>query len=300
MYQAARLATLNAPPSEVWPMIADFHGLYRFHPLISDTRKENHGLWRRDMFKDLDAGSLEERLHFSDKAMCYSYRSINAGGGFWPIDAYYGKFKLWPRDGGRTGILWGAQLVPSDPEDVARNEAMVPEMIENEEQGLGGLIEMFGGSWLEPEPHDYAAVAIGHFDADPESLWALVGDYYAIGEWIPNVAKVERVSNGRRYVHIAGGNQIDAEDEVLRDDTKRIYSYSSRLEPASAYPCDDYIANIKVWPREGGGSGMSWSGQFTPSHPEDRAQTAMVAGMMQEEYSKSLQKLAVRFGGRVI
>jgi carbon monoxide dehydrogenase subunit G len=297
MYQAARAATLNATADDVWRIVSDFQGLSRFHPLISVTHPENHGLWRRDMFKDLDQGSLEERLHFSDRSRCYSYRSLNAGGGFFPIDSYFGKFKVWPRGDGSSGVIWSAQLIPQDPENVAANEAMVPQMIENETAGLEGLIGMFGGAHLPPEPHDYAAAAVAELDADAETLWDLVGDFFGIADWIPNVAQVERVSNGRRFVHLGSHPQIDAEDELFRDDSRRTYSYSTRLEPDSGYPCDDYIANVKVWTLGAERCGIVWSGQFTPSNPEDREESAKVAAMMQHEYDSSLAGLAERFGG---
>lgn len=298
MYQSARAVTLSAPATDVWAMLSDFHGLSKFHPLIKETHRENNGLWRRDMFGDVASGSLEERLHYSDRAMCYSYRSLNAGGGAWPVDSYFGKFKVWSQAPDRTGVLWAAQMVPSHPEDDA--SALLTQLIDNQRVGLGGLIQQFGGEEQATPDHAYAALAIAHLDADPEVVWALVGDFFGIADWISTVESAEQVSNGRRFVKLRGNDQIDVETELFRDDAARTLSYDSRLEPASAYPCDDYIANLKVWPRAEGGTGFAWSGQFTPTHPDEAITVAKTAQMMASEYRDSLEGLAKRFGGAIV
>lgn len=298
MYQSVRAVTLSAPVADVWAMVGDFHGLPKFHPLIKETIRENNGLWRRDMFEGVASGSLEERLHYSDRTMCYSYRSLNAGGGAWPVDSYFGKFKVWKQDADRTGVLWAAQMVPSDPEADAKS--LLSQLIENQRVGLGGLVEHFGGEEHDTPDHAYAVSAMAHLQADPDEVWTFVGDFFDIAEWISTVESVERVSNGRRFVKLKGADQIDVETELFRDDAARTLSYDSRLEPASAYPCDDYIANLKVWPRAEGGAGLVWSGQFTPTDPDDTATVDKVVQMMGSEYRDSVEGLAKRFGGNVI
>lgn len=298
MYQSVRAVTLDAPAVDVWDMISDFHGLLKFHPLIKETRRENNGLWRRDMFAGVDAGSLEERLHYSDRAMCYSYRSLNAGGGAWPIDSYFGKFKVWTRGPEHTGVLWAAQMVPTDPE--ANAESLTAQLAENQVVGLGGLIDHFGGAPLPVPDHAYAVSAMAHLNATPDEIWSAVGDFFQIADWITTVEHVEKVSNGRRFVKLKDADQFDAETELFRDDEARTLSYDSRLEPDSAYPCDDYIANLKVWPRPDGGAGLVWSGQFTPTDPDDEAVVERVVHMMTSEYRASLEGLVKRFGGAMV
>lgn len=295
MYQSARTVNLNAPASDVWALVGDFFGLSNFHPMISKTHHENYGLWRRDMFGDVASGSLEERLHHSDRSMSYSYRSINAGGGAWPVDSYFGKFKVWSQGPDTAGVLWAGQMIPSDPE--ADMAALVGQLVENQTVGLGGLVDRFGGSQGPSPDHDFAAHAVAHLDAEPDEVWALVGDFFRIAEWITTVKSVEMVSNGRRFVGQHASDHIDVETELFRSDTSRTLSYDSRLEPGSAYPCDDYIANLKVWPRASGGSGLVWSAQVTPSTPEDTATVEKVIAMMGTEYTESLAGLVDRFGG---
>ncbi|MEJ6395990.1 SRPBCC family protein [Gymnodinialimonas sp. 2305UL16-5] len=298
MYQSARAVTLNAPIAKVWDIVGDFHGLPKFHPLIKETKRENGGLWRRDMFAGVDAGSLEERLHYSDQAKCYSYRSLNAGGGAWPIDSYFGKFKVWSRGPERTGVLWSAQMIPTDPE--AGADSLTAQLVENQTVGLGGLVDHFGGAPLPVPEHAYAASALAHLNTTPDQVWSFVGDFFQIADWITTVETVKKVSNGRRFVKLKDADQIDVETELFRDDAARTLSYDSRLEPDSAYPCDDYIANLKVWPRADGTAGLVWSGQFTPTNPDDETTVNTVSDMMTSEYRASLEGLVQQFGGNMV
>ena len=67
---------IEAPPEEVWEALADFSGVHRFHPTVSDSRSltdDDRGLGAtRQCDLTLGGGQLEERISSWDEGRSYS------------------------------------------------------------------------------------------------------------------------------------------------------------------------------------------------------------------------------------
>ena len=284
-YHTSRKAIIDSSPEDLWRKVSDFLGRGRYDGGISTLRPERHGLWRTVASEDLE--TLEERLHHSEATWSTGYRVISPGQSGY-LDA---KVKVWRSPADKAGILWMTQQVLAG--DSYSNEGDV--FSRREMSAVEALVEGMGGYLLPSPSHNFGAVARVEIDAKLKDVWMVAGDFFGIAEWVPGIRGVEKVSAGRRFVYIQDGNIVEDQTEIVRNDSAFLVVYDTRLEPDSAYPCDDYTSALKAWRSPNGGCYIVWAGQFTPSNPEDTEAASRVATGMAAEYQAALHHLRYKF-----
>lgn len=123
-------------------------------------------------------------------------------------------------------------------------------------------------------------------DAPPSAVWALIGDFCAIGRWHPQVERCilssdeddETVRVQIRGLVIKGGKGTVVEVETSRDEAGMSYSYSFVQGPL---PVSAYNASIAVRPN-GAGSTVIWSGSFDAAGMSDAEALADMAQVYDE------------------
>jgi hypothetical protein len=95
--------------------------------------------------------------------------------------------------------------------------------------------------------------------ATPDALWTKVGDFCAIGNWLPPVEKCTLSADGKmRTLSLKGGGEV-VEALISRSDAHRTYSYRIVSSPL---PVENYRSTIHVIAAPGG-SAVVWSGSYT-------------------------------------
>jgi hypothetical protein len=102
--------------------------------------------------------------------------------------------------------------------------------------------------------------------ADPDTVWAVVGDVGAISCWVPAIESSSLDGNIRTAV-FAGGGGVARERIAARDDATRSYTYEYLEGPL---PLERYVSTIVVAaaPR---GSEVVWDAEFTASSTAEEA-----------------------------
>jgi carbon monoxide dehydrogenase subunit G len=123
-------------------------------------------------------------------------------------------------------------------------------------------------------------------DAPPAAVWAMIGDFCAIGRWHPQVERCilssdeddETVRVQVRGLVVKGGKGTVVEIETARDEAAMSYSYSFVQGPL---PISAYNASIAVRPN-GAGSIVVWSGSFDAAGISDADALAEMAKVYDE------------------
>lgn len=137
--------------------------------------------------------------------------------------------------------------------------------------------------------------ASGTIPAAVADVWAVVGDFGKIADWLPPLA-----SSG--LAHGATGNQVGdvrqctidggptlAETQTARSDSEYTYSYAI---PEGPLPMTDYQSTIKLR-SEGDQTVLEWTSTFNPEPGKD----AELTGMIQSVYQAGIDHLKQHFGG---
>lgn len=114
----------------------------------------------------------------------------------------------------------------------------------------------------------------------PEAVWAVVGDFGAIGEWMPGIESCV-VDGEDRILKLMGMEVIERLES--RDDEDRTICY--RI--VGGVPVVNHKATISVR-SAGSGSRVTWD---VDVEPDD------MAGLMQNMYQQALGALKDRLGG---
>lgn len=118
------------------------------------------------------------------------------------------------------------------------------------------------------------AVAI-EVTAPADEAWAVVGDFFGLGEWFPGIESV-RAEGDDRVLSMHG---MEVRERLLeRDDTARSISYSI----VEGVPVEHHKATVSVTPTETG-STITWAFDAEPD--------SMVA-LLSDSYKAALQALA--------
>ncbi|MDA8341934.1 MAG: SRPBCC family protein [Actinomycetota bacterium] len=113
--------------------------------------------------------------------------------------------------------------------------------------------------------HEQASIDI---DRTPDEVWALVGRFGGLDEWMPGIESC-RVEGDDRHLAMMG--MEITEHLVSRDDAARSITYSI----TAGVPVEHHEATIAVTPA-GGGSHVTWDVDVAP---DDMA--ALMVGMYQ-------------------
>ena len=128
--------------------------------------------------------------------------------------------------------------------------------------------------------------------APPAAVWALVGEFCAIGRWHPQVERCilssdeddDTVRVAVRGLVLTGGLGTVVEVETARDEAAMSYSYSFVQGPL---PVAAYNGTLAVRPN-GAGSTVIWSGSFDAAGLSDADALADIAGV----YERGLDGIA--------
>jgi hypothetical protein len=111
-------------------------------------------------------------------------------------------------------------------------------------------------SGVAAEATESKASATSTLSAD--ALWAKVGDFCGIGNWLPSVDKCELSADGKmRTLSLKGGGTI-VEKLVRMNAKRRSYTYSIVNGPL---PVTHYRSTISV-AGQGTGSVVTWKGRY--------------------------------------
>lgn len=104
----------------------------------------------------------------------------------------------------------------------------------------------------------------------PEEAWRKIGDFGAVGDWHPMLAKVDSQGNERGNLRRATGKDGSAQVERLDsyDDIHHCYGYSL---VETALPVRDYTATFRIGSASDGRAIVTWSATFEPAGVDDAA-----------------------------
>ncbi|MGY0459055.1 SRPBCC family protein [Kitasatospora sp. cg17-2] len=99
--------------------------------------------------------------------------------------------------------------------------------------------------------------------ATPEKVWALVGGFDALPDWLPYIPESTALEGGRvRRLRTQEGGVV-VERLVAFDEVERHYSYAILEAP---FPVNGYLSTIRVHavPGHENAAEVQWSGRFNP------------------------------------
>ncbi|MEO6468888.1 MAG: SRPBCC family protein [Acidimicrobiia bacterium] len=117
-------------------------------------------------------------------------------------------------------------------------------------------------------------------NATPDAVWALVGDFYGIGGWMPGIETCEADGDDRL---IAMMGMTIREHLVNRDEDAKALTYSI----TDGAPVESHEATITVHGADGG-SRVTWDVTATPDD---------MANLMQGLYQQALEALKTKAEG---
>ncbi len=94
-------------------------------------------------------------------------------------------------------------------------------------------------------------------DRSADDVWALIGDFGGLGDWMPGIESCELDGDVRKLQTM--GMEIH-ERQMGRDDATRTISYSIVKSPM---PVDHHLATLSVAP-DGEGSVLTWAYEVSP------------------------------------
>src|SRR5688572_18669523 len=94
-------------------------------------------------------------------------------------------------------------------------------------------------------------------ERSPDEVWALIGDFGGLGDWMPGIESCELDGDVRKLQTM--GMEIH-EQQMSRDDATRTISYSIVQSPM---PVEHHLATLSVAP-EGDGSVLTWAYEVRP------------------------------------
>jgi carbon monoxide dehydrogenase subunit G len=111
-------------------------------------------------------------------------------------------------------------------------------------------------------------------DQAPDAVWAVVGDFGSIGDWMPGVESC-RVDGDDRFIEMMGMEVVERLER--RDEDERVIVYGI----VGGVPVINHRATILV-SSDGAGSRVTWDVEV---EPDDMTE------MMHQVYQQSLQAL---------
>ncbi len=128
----------------------------------------------------------------------------------------------------------------------------------------------------------------------PSEVWAMVGPFCAIKNWLPPVGSCEESGKSPliRTLVTKDGSATFVERQVARSDSAHYYSY---VFVSSPLPVSRYKSTIEVTPRRDGQSIVTWSASYTPHAGRDGDAKEALGGI----YDAGLASIQVQAAQRV-
>lgn len=133
------------------------------------------------------------------------------------------------------------------------------------------------------------AVASIDLPVAPDKVWALIGGFGSLPDWLPYIPRSDLQEGGRvrRLVNPEGATIV--ERLIAFDHPGRSYSYAILQAP---FPVTDYLSTLTVEAAEGGGARVVWSGRFTPLGAGEEEVSALFRGIYEEGLTALAERLA--------
>ncbi len=125
-----------------------------------------------------------------------------------------------------------------------------------------------------------------------DEVWALIGGFGSLPDWLPYIPRSELREGGRvrRLANPEGAAIV--ERLMAFDHTGRSYSYAILEAP---FPVTGYLSTLAVKESAGSkGCRVEWSGTFTPQGVSDGEASALFRGIYENGLKALAQKLASR------
>ncbi|MGW3076348.1 MULTISPECIES: SRPBCC family protein [unclassified Kitasatospora] len=99
--------------------------------------------------------------------------------------------------------------------------------------------------------------------ATPEKVWALIGGFDALPDWLPYIPESVASEGGRVRSLKNPEGEVIVERLVDFNETERHYSYAILQAP---FPVDGYVSTLRVHavPGRDDVAEVQWSGRFNP------------------------------------
>ncbi|MFE7558077.1 SRPBCC family protein [Kitasatospora sp. NPDC057500] len=120
----------------------------------------------------------------------------------------------------------------------------------------------------------------------PEQVWALIGGFDALPDWLPYIPESTAVEGGRVRQLKNPDGEVIVERLVDFNETERQYSYAILQAP---FPVDGYVSTIRVHavPGRDDLAEVQWSGRFNPKGATEQEAVDLFHGI----YADGLEAL---------
>ncbi|MEU3570536.1 SRPBCC family protein [Kitasatospora sp. NPDC036755] len=128
--------------------------------------------------------------------------------------------------------------------------------------------------------------------ATPEKVWALVGGFDALPDWLPYIPESVASEGGRVRSLKNPEGEVIVERLVDFNETERHYSYAILQAP---FPVDGYVSTIRVHavPGRPDAAEVQWSGRFNPKGATEQQVVDLFTGI----YADGLDALNATLAG---
>jgi hypothetical protein len=115
------------------------------------------------------------------------------------------------------------------------------------------------------------------FLVSPDRIWALIGGFGSLPDWIPVIAKLDLKEGGRVRRFSTTDSAEFTERLVSFDEAQRSYTYEIVQAPI---PVGDYRSNLSVRKNDADkGSLVEWSGEFRPIGVSEQEAISIVSNI---------------------
>jgi Polyketide cyclase / dehydrase and lipid transport len=115
--------------------------------------------------------------------------------------------------------------------------------------------------------------------ASAESVWAKVGGFGTLADWLPVISASDLLDGGRARRVSTDAGVVAIERLVSYDEADRCYSYVMVDGPL---PVADYRGTLRVQPiGDGMSSRLEWSAGFTPVGISEPEATQLIQGIFE-------------------
>jgi len=124
--------------------------------------------------------------------------------------------------------------------------------------------------------------------ASPDTVWAAVGGFCAIGEWHPAIASCRedgKTPSTRTLITKDGAKFV----ELRTGRSARQYAYTFLSSPV---PVSHYLSTFRVTGKGDGGSTITWSSVYTPDAGKAEAAEAALTGIYESGLAAIKAKLS--------
>jgi hypothetical protein len=125
----------------------------------------------------------------------------------------------------------------------------------------------------------------------PAAVWQIIGPFSAIKDWHPAIGSCTETGGTppTRTLVTKDGKATFVEPQTARDDAGHSYSYTIKSSPL---PVVNYNSTIKVTPKGGTTSTVTWSCTYTAEPGKEKEAEAALSGIYESGLEAIKTKLA--------